>query len=238
MKVLSVMRAESVRAMRIVGGDYGYLPEAAALFAKQYGFIGTPTAGEIAAAEPAKGVIFRNGKLETSDRLIPIDLFQLFPSGLSVVTHSNTTDSDLVLDHITEWGKYTFKLEIEPLKKGIGHSSNLEVRLQKSLPTLFPFLSDIGAAITKGLDDWWDIKSPYELININFWHDKTKNPQFAPPAFRLDRRDNVPFEQEVYYSEAPMSTEKHIAVLEKLESVCLNALENLKQGSGSGGMAQ
>jgi hypothetical protein len=225
MKVLSVMRAESVRAIRIVGGDYGYLPEAAALFAKQYGFIGTPTAGEIAAAEPAKGIIFRNGKLETSDRLIPVDLFQLFPNGLSVVTHSNTTDSDLVLDHITDWGKLTFKLEIEPLKKGIGHSSSLEVRLQRPLPALFPVLSEISAAITKGLDDWWEIKPAYELININFLHDKSKYPQFGPTAFRLDRRDNVPYEQEVYYSEAPMSTDNHIAVLERLERVCLDALE-------------
>jgi hypothetical protein len=225
MKVLSVIRAESVRAERVVGGDYGYLPEAAAMFTKQYGFIGIPTAEELVSPDQSKGIVFRSGKLETDHRLIPIDEFHLFSNGLSVTTHSNTTDSDLVLDHIIEWAKSAFKLEVEPLKPGTGHSSQLEIRLHKSLPELFPYLSEIGAAITKGLDDWWEFKPSYELININFWHDKTKYPQFAPPAFRVDRRDNVSFEQEAYYSEAPMSTENHIAVLEKLERVCREAVD-------------
>jgi len=228
MKVLSVLRAESVCAVRIVGGDYGYLPQAAAALTKEFGFIGMPTAGELVPSDPNKGITFRNGKLEAADRLIPIDIFQIYPNGLSVTTHSNTTDSDLVLTHILEWAKSTFNLEVEYFKPGIGHSSQLEIRLQKSLPKLFPFLSEIGTAITKGLDDWWDNKPSYELVTVNFWHDKTKSPQFAPMAFRLDRRENVPFEHEVYYSEAPMSTNNHIDVLNKLESVCLEALENWK----------
>jgi hypothetical protein len=226
MKILSVIRAESVRALRTVGGDLGYLPTAGAALSAQYGFQGLPTAAEISGAEPNKGITFRRGKLDLEDRApIAIDYFQIFPSGVTVCTHTDTKDSDLVLDHILKWASVQFKLEYEFIRPGIAHSSQLEIRLEKSLPDLFPLLAPVGAAITESLDEWWEIKPSYELININFWFDKTKYSAFMPQIFRLDRRDGIQFEQNVYYAEASLTTEKHIEVLSLLESVCLKALE-------------
>jgi hypothetical protein len=227
MKVLSVMRAESVRALRTVGGDFGYPPTAVAALVEQYGFLSVPTHEELTATavDPTKGITFRRGKLEVGSKLIAIDYMQVFAAGLSVATHSNTSESDLVLDHLMQWAQSQFKFKFEEIKPGIGHASQLEIRLEHSLPAWFPILSEIGSAITKGLDEFWGVKPSYELITINFWHDKTKYPQFAPPIFRLDRRESVSFEQEVYYSEAPMSTDNHITVLERLERICVEALK-------------
>ena len=225
MKLLSVMRAESVRALRTIGGDFGYVPKAAAALIQQYGFIGAPTAEELATPDNAKGITFRRGKLETEEKIIGIDFLQIYAAGVSVTTHSHTSDSDVVLDHIVNWAQAEFKLEFEPIKPGIGHSSQLEFRLEKPLPALFPLLAEIGAAITKGLDDWWGFKPSYELINLNFWFDRTRFPTFSPPIFRIDRREGVPHEQEVYYSEAGMSTDNHKTVLERFERICLKALE-------------
>ena len=225
MKVLSVIRAESVQALRTVGGDLGYLPTAGAALTAQYGFQGLPTAAELSGAEPNKGITFRRGKLDLEDRAIAIDYFQIFPSGVTVCTHTNTKDSDIVLDHILKWASTQFKLEFESIRPGMAHSSQLEIRLEKSLPDLFPFLAPVGAAITESLDEWWEIKPRYELININFWFDKTKYSAFMPQIFRLDRREGIQFEQDVYYAEASLSTDKHIEVLSVLESTCLQALK-------------
>ena len=232
MKVLSVIRAESVRAVRTVGGDFGYLPQAVSALVKEYGFIGLPTTQELATSDPTKGIAFRRGKLDIGEKLIPIDYMQIFPAGLSVATHSHTSESDVVLDHIMNWAQSTFRLAFEPIKPGIGHSSALELRLDKPLPELLPLVRDVGNAITKGLDKWWGFDPNYELITLNMWFDRTKYPQFAPTLFRLERRENVGFEQEVYFSEAPMSTDNHIAVLTRLERLCLEALGKRKRGSG------
>ncbi|HVA68380.1 MAG TPA: hypothetical protein VNF45_03650 [Candidatus Binataceae bacterium] len=226
MKVLSVIRAESIRAVRRVSGDYGYWPTAVAAVVQEYGFLTQPTVEELSAAmtDPGKGLTFRGGTLETGGKRVAIDYLQIFSAGLSVATHSHSSESDFALEHIMNWSKSQFHFEFEELKQGIGHSSQLEVRLEASLAKLFPLLSTVGDMIKQGLDDWWGFKPPYELINLNFWFDKTEFPAFAPPIFRLDRRDNIPFEQEVYYSEAPMSTDSHVAVLDKLERVCLEGL--------------
>ena len=61
-------------------------------------------------------------------------------------------------------------------------------------------------------------------MTVNFYFDKTKVPPLAPSAFRLDRREGVPFEQEVYWSEAPLTTQHHVEVLSEFEATCLNAL--------------
>ncbi|MDO8434580.1 MAG: hypothetical protein Q7S58_19460 [Candidatus Binatus sp.] len=209
----------------MIGGDLGYLPDASAALAAQYGFQGLPTSAELSGIEPNKGMTFRLGKLALSGEIFTIDYFQVFRSGLSVATHTNTKDSDLILDHILGWARKQFKLELEPIRPGTAHSSQLEIRLEKSLRDLFPFLSSVGAAMSDNLDEWWEIRPPYELINVNFWIDKTKYSNFAPQIFRLDRRENVQFEQNVYYAEASLSTDKHIEVLTLFENACLDALK-------------
>ncbi len=222
MKVLSVLQANSVRALRTVGvATFGYLPEAGRALQERYAFLSIPTPEELLPTDPSTGFAFKHGKLEKDGRSILIDFLQVFPTGVSVTTRTNTTDSDIVLNDVLAWAKEQFKLEFEEFKTGVAHSSQLEIRLDSSLPELFPFLSEIGRAITNGLDEgWWEPKPSYELININFWIDKAKYPVLAPGIFRLDRRENVPFEQNVYYSEAPMSTDNHIAVLQRLERIC------------------
>jgi hypothetical protein len=229
MKVLSVLRAESVRAVRTIGGTLGYLPEASALLVERYKFIGIPTNEELLGTDPNKGITFKQGKWESNQKTIAIDFLQVLPMGISVVTHTNTSDSDAILEDTMSWAQSQFNLEFESIKPGIGHASQLEVRLEKQLPDLFPFLKTISSSITESLDDFWDMRPRFELININFWVDKTKFPFFAPSIFRLDRRSNIPFEHNVYYSEAPLSTNNHVMVLSKLERVCLETF-GLKSG--------
>jgi len=225
MKVLSISRAESVRAVRIIAGDFGYLPDAAAAFTTQYGFLGPPKLEELAPGDATKGISFRQGRVEIAGKLLLIDHFQIFLNGLSVSTHTNTNDSDAILDHIMAWARAEFNFEFEDIKPGIGHSSQLEIRLEKSLPDLLPILSSLGTIISESLDEWWEYRPPYEIININFWFDKTKFPAIAPSIFRLDRREGVAFEQNIYWAEAPLSTQKHIKILSQLEKICLDALK-------------
>jgi hypothetical protein len=226
MKVLSVIRAESVRALRPIAGDLGYPPTAVSRLVNQYGFLGLPKPEDLVNVDPAKGLTFSAGRFAfLGGREVAIDYLQVFPAGLSVTTHTNTTEADFILESILEWAHGQFGLQFEPIKPGIAHGSQLEVRLEKSLADLFPMLSAVGEAISENLDPWWGTKLSFEPAHLNFWADKSKYPLVPPQGFRLERREGIPFEQMVYYSEAPMSTDKHIQVLTTLERVCL---ENLK----------
>lgn len=142
------------------------------------------------------------------------------------MTRTNTTDSDLILDDALAWAAETFRLEFESIRPGIVHNSQLEVRLEaKSLADLFPVLREVGEAIASNLDDFWEARPPYELITLNFWFDKGKVPPTAPPVFRLDRREGTAFAENLYWAEAPLSTDNHAAVLAQLERACLGALK-------------
>lgn len=226
MKVISVMLAQSMKAVRTVGGSLGYLPDAMKLLVERYGFVGLPaTREEIFPSDASKGVIFRHGKCTLADRVIVIEYLQIFPNGLLIATQKDTADADLVVEDVLNWAASTFNFQYEPIRPSIAHNSQLEVRFDKSLPQLLPVLSSVGDAISSRLDDFFETKPRYEFMTLNFYFDKTKVPPLAPSVFRLDRREGVPFDQEVYWSEAPLSTRHHIEVLTEFETTCLKALQ-------------
>jgi hypothetical protein len=108
----------------------------------------------------------------------------------------------------------------------VAHNSQLEIRLRQPLPELFPALRPLGKTITDRLDDFFETARPtYELMTLNFGFDKTQFPTTSPGFVRLDRRAGSPFDQEVYWSEAPLSTEHHIAVLSEFEERAISALK-------------
>ena len=214
-----------MKAVRLIG-DYGYLPDAMKALVERYGFVGVPTTREeFFPTDPSTGITFRHGKLVLPDRTIIIDFLQIYQNGLLVTTRTNTSDSDLVIEDVFKWATDTFNTKYEPVRPGFVHSSQLEVRFELSLPELVPVVSSVGNAVTNRLDDFFEIRPRYELISLNFWFDKTKFPNIAPTAVRIDRREAVAFEQEVYWSEAPLSTQDHIEVLAEFENSCLQPLK-------------
>jgi hypothetical protein len=220
------MLAQSMKAVRMVGGSFGYLPDAMKLLVDRYGFIGIPTTREeMFPTDASKGITFRHGKCVLADRVIIIEYLQLFPNGLLLTAQKDTADADIALEDVLNWAISTFGFQYELIKPNTVHNSQLEVRFEKSLPQLVPLLSAVGTAITNRLDDFFEVRPQYELMTINFYFDKSKYPSLAPSVFRLDRRDGVPFDQEVYWSEASLTTQHHIEVLTEFEATCLKALE-------------
>ena len=101
--------------------------------------------------------------------------------------------------------------------------SQLEIGLDLPLPQSFPQVSALGAAITKRLSGFWEQPPRFEMTGFTFHYDKAKYPAHSPVAFKLERRAENPFEKEVYWTEAPLSTDDHLAVLTEFEQACLKA---------------
>jgi hypothetical protein len=76
---------------------------------------------------------------------------------------------------------------------------------------------DIAAEIDKFKP--WDRK-PHQFSRLDFEVDKTTlDGQTALPKFILERRGDVSFSQERYYSAAPMHTAHHLEVLTEIEKL-------------------
>jgi hypothetical protein len=222
MKRTSVLQAQTVRAINIQpSGWFGYLPEAIKAFAEQYKFVKFPTTPlEMLPVETNQPISFRQGKVDLDSRSIIISELQVFTGGIIAFTQTNTTDCDLVADHVLEWAKSYFKLSFEPVRTP-GHFSQLEVQFDAPFNELLEPFRKIGEAITNGLDDFWNPPPTYELVGLHFGYDPTSTPRSAPVNFRIERRTDFPFDNNVYFSEAAMTTNNHIAVLGEFERICL-----------------
>ena len=223
MKVTSIIKGITINAVR-PSAPFGYLPEVIAAVAERYKFVETPTDiskliahGDTQAESPA---IFLHGKLDIGDRTLLIDELQVFQNGTIVSTPSSTTDSDLITEDIVLWAGERFTLDFQRIRP-LAHSSQLEIQFARPLPDLFSPLREIGAAINKGLDPFWESMPPYELVTLHFGMDPTKAPKTNSGVFRIERRTEMPFEQGLYFSEAAMTTDNHSTVLNRFERICL-----------------
>jgi hypothetical protein len=224
MKLLSVLQAQSVKAIR-VNGSYGYLPELISALRTRYHFVGGPQPVDIVAASPvepantpARPLVFTQGVITLEDRQIAIQHLQVFQAGLIVTTLTNTNDSDLVVRDIIQWAS-SLNIQLEELKPSVGHSSQLDFKLDKPLSQLFVRLLEIGPTITQMLEPFWEQRPGYELTGVTFHYDTTKYPTFSPPMFRIERRAQQSFDTNIFWSEAPLSTDNHVALLRRFEEL-------------------
>ena len=225
MKHVTILRGQTARTYKPDRG-FGYLPDAIDAFVERFRFVDFPEAKNVlppnvnAAAPPA---IFKHGKLDISGRTIVIDEVQVFQLGLLITAPTSTIDTDIIAETITEWAVQRFNLTLDPMRPSI-HASSLEVEFEKPIPQLFPQLLALGEAIRNELGEFWESKPAYELVNLHFGFDPSKAGTIAPNPFKIERRAEMPFEKNLYYCEASLTTAAHIKVLELFERLATTPL--------------
>jgi hypothetical protein len=90
--------------------------------------------------------------------------------------------------------------------------SQLNVRCSKPLSVLNPklteFAGDLSSAVGIGT---------FDIAAIEFWPDQTQ--VFKPVNFSFQRKAGEPANSDRYWSQAALSTDKHLEILDKLESL-------------------
>jgi len=222
MRVTSIIRGQTVKAVK-PSAPFGYFPDAIKALADQYKFVVIPTdlthLFPADSTKPAPPAIFRHGKLEAQGRTIIIDELQVFQNGIILSTPSSTSDSDLASENVLAWAQSHFDIQFEPYRAD-GHFSQLEVKFDQALADLFAPLKEIGDWITEALDTFWEARPAYELVGLQFGFDGLKAPKIAPNIFRIERRAEAPFDQNLYFCEAATRTETHMAILDRFERIC------------------
>lgn len=162
----------------------------------------------------SKGITFEEGTFAG----LAIKKFTVFPLVMHLDGANSTSEARAVLEAILQWGAEEFGLRYSPsMITRWAYVS--DVIFQSDFPLLErinPVLNRISKRITDIVHT--NLKEDLEYRPGKFWlaHDPDKrNAQIA--SFTLEHRALSLREENLYYSEAPIPTEDHIALLQELE---------------------
>ncbi len=226
MKSTSVLRAQSVVSLR--ANVFGNVPvfDLVDAVKERYGFRVTPSTEDLLNPQPNKPATFVAGKFRAKTRSITIENLQVlnFPpisTSVSAITRTSTDDSDLLLTDLETWVSAEFGIDCTNVFPRT-YQSHLEVIITGSLAERLFVFKSLGDAITNLLKSYGFSSCPtFEPIGMSMYFDTTK--QTAPPTlatpFTFERRAAAGYEENKYFSQAPLRTDDHIAVLTQLEQV-------------------
>lgn len=218
MKFLSVQRARSIWFVHLVElNPFGRsLVPMIPSIVDRYKFQIFPTKPE--ELDLSKGVKFIAGTFQKDPQHdIAVDL-TIFNDGLVADTRSSTEDSDAFLNEYLTWIATEFGLvPYQEVLRSKAYLSELWVKTDKHLNSLNPKLENFAKRLTSLIAGHQNRPIAFETTGITFWTDPVSvNP---PGAFRFERAENIPFGEHRYYSTAPLQTEKHVKLLNELETI-------------------
>lgn len=183
---------------------------------KKYDFsIGPNAADLVVAREKNQPIKYFQGSFKPKKGdAVGVDLL-IYRDGIVADTRSSTDDSNAFVDDLLTWASSEFGLlphaEVVRNKYFV---SDVHVTSDHFLSVLNPKLVNFAKTITGGA------KIPgadFELGAIGFWPDQ--NLPYQPIPFRFERAQGFPFSDMRYYSQAPLETDVHLSLLEKLEAL-------------------
>ncbi len=160
---------------------------------------------------------FQEGVFMVGDRKVAVTSLQFAPNVIVADVRSSTEDGDLFLNDyidlansrhaeaITEIGPPYYVSHIEfTMEK----APELPQQFRYAAQTIDGFLADYGLKVPKF--DFWTASINADPKGLGV---------LAPTTFAIERRTGFPFDAKVFFSQAPLRTKDHLAVLEKLDTI-------------------
>jgi hypothetical protein len=161
-----------------------------------------------------KGVELEAGKLDD----INIDKLTLYPNGIVIDTKSSTDDAEMVLVKLLDLAKELFGAQIVPSRKNI--VSQIMFRSKMNMAKLNPVLQRIAESLAPEASHNLKHQFAYEPTNI-FLAPDLSQVKTSPAVFSIERRVEVPFGEDTYFSTAPVRTAHHLKLIEQFEAALI-----------------
>jgi hypothetical protein len=159
------------------------------------------------------GAVFEIGKWNDQ----PINKLTIFNDGVVIETNSDTSDTDTTLEQLLMWAKKEIGITYESEMIRRKHfTSQLVIYSDMQLDALHPILRELAAFVSSDASKQADHQHVYRTAGITL-STNTLESKFAPTAFSIERRIDVPDSNKKYFSTAPLRTKDHLALLEKFE---------------------
>jgi len=218
-KLRQVILARSIRQVSIASGGAPQI-DAIAQIKQKYEFLKAPEKIEELRPSPVQaqmaGLAFLEGKFQIGSRSIGISSLQFLPNLLILDTRSSTEDSDVILDdylaHVAKRGSGS----VIPLGPSY-YVSQLEFTMER-VPGILPQFEKAGRTVDRCLRDYGLNLPEYGFWSVALNVDQHGLAQLQPAYFSLERRAGFPFKENMFFSQAPLQTKDHIALLEQFDS--------------------
>jgi hypothetical protein len=171
----------------------------------------------IADVEEKKGWWFRGGGFTSPRGVRVLVTVTLYTDGFVADTMSTTDDSSAFLDDLIKWMVEEEGLTA-PIAPKNGFLTQLVFQSKAPLVAVNPRLADFAKRIAQASQPADGISRQFDVGAINFWTEDSTQ-LGAPAHFKIERKFTVPFSEDTYYSQAPMETAKHIALLTEFETM-------------------
>ena len=166
-----------------------------------------------------KGIEFARGKWKKGG----VEKLTIFGGGLAVETRSSTDDSEDFLNEFLSWGAAKFGIQYRrDMIKHVGYVS--QVVFYTEVPVLALLSSPVAKLserVSGSVEEVLREKIHYEPTGLWIGIDQLTR-KLSPAAFSIQRRVDVPFSENKYFSEAPLPTEVHLTLLREFEADVLS----------------
>jgi hypothetical protein len=194
-----------------------HYPDLAAALVGRYGFLKYPQKSED--FDESKGISFNGGKFGEIGNIN----VQIWSYGILVDTSSSTDDSEKVLEDALSWGAKAMGLAYKPgLIKRKAFVSQLTFHSDINLESLHPALSNLSKRLTGRVPLHFGQSVVYMPTAFSVGYDPTSI-KAGPSAFTIERRNEIPFSENKYFSTAPLTTSEHLTFLNEFETDVLSS---------------
>lgn len=165
--------------------------------------------------DEVKGVEFVGGRWGD----VTIETMKIFTNGLMLDTRVSTAESDRVLAEALAWSVSTLGLVYSPrMINRRGYVSHLTFHTNVPiLGTLDSPVSKLTRSANEAVARITGDETHWEPIVLTLQSDQVPRKSLNAP-FTIQRRAEVAFSDNKYFSEAPLPTDIHIGLLEQFES--------------------
>ncbi len=233
MKLLEILLGQSSRMIRtyIPGGLY--IPDVITPLQERYGFMQVP--GGFEDFKSPQGIVCNHGRFLIPESDISkvstkyfqvgeliIDSLHVLENGVLVSTRGTVESADLFLDDLFDWGANTFgsiTVESTPIMKNF--FSQIEIQLDSDIMLHLQKADILCDKISSSLSEYGHGSYTFQPYGFSLHFDATQLPaqRLAPNQFIIERKQQMPYKENIFVSSAPLKTTDHLKLLEELEKL-------------------
>lgn len=159
-----------------------------------------------------QGAVFEVGKWGNT----VVDKLIIYSNGLQVETAVSTSESKRIIEELLVWSRDEFGSRYDPsIRIDWGYVSSFVIRSDVPLLYTSP-LEKLSRRITAEISGILGQETPYHPTGFSIGHDPLMR-KHGRASFTLQRRADVPFSENKYFTESPLPTEIHMSLLEQYE---------------------
>lgn len=188
-----------------------YWPEIIPALVERYGFVKYPTSFD--SLDESKGIELVGGRFgkQVIEKLVILD------TGIYLDTSISTAVAEELWYGLMDWATQKLGVTFKPdmIKRAV-YVSHVTFHSEVPILSVNPILTKIGAVVTEQVEKCYRQRLEYEpaVISITFDQQLTK---LGTAPFTIQRREGAPFEENKYFSSAPLRTNQHLEMLEAFE---------------------